>query len=75
MTKEDFISIILKNVKSGQWINGTFQVENSKVGIKCFGLWVQRIQIDEKPWDSIPEQKTQKALRAELEKQLAEIQQ
>jgi hypothetical protein len=47
MTVSDFCKMVLENSNSGQWLNCTAPVQyNDKtfnVGIKAFGLWVQRL--------------------------------
>lgn len=70
VTVEQVAAAVVKNAKSGKWLSCTYQVRHPaaiggyvSVGIKAFGLWVQRIQLLE-VCDGIPEQKTQKALKA-----------
>ena len=70
--------MITSNAKTNQWVNCTVPVEYTtntgevrifKVGIKAFGLWVQRLEINGLV-SSIPEQRTQKALKAALTDEL-----
>jgi hypothetical protein len=77
-TIAEFCKMITNNAKSNQWVNCTVPVEYAtntgemrifKVGIKAFGLWVQILQINGLT-SSIPEQKTQKALKAALTEEL-----
>ena len=41
-TPEEFATAVVKEAKKG-WVNGTFEVDGSPVGIKAHGLWIQRI--------------------------------
>lgn len=71
MDKQEFINMIAANVKTKQWLNGTFDVNGKRIGIKAYGKWVQRMQVS---WElfyiEIPEQKTIKALKAALDIEL-----
>ena len=73
MNKLEFIKMVTDNVKTKQWINCTvpLQLENGayQCGIKAYGKWIQRIELCGIV-ESIPEQKTNKALSAELTKLL-----
>lgn len=67
-TIDTLIDAIADNAKSGQWLSSHFWVThggvNHFIGIKAFGKWVQRIEVCGLV-DSVPEQKTLKALKAE----------
>ena len=41
-TATDFASDVAREAK-GAWVNGTFDVNGTQVGIKAYGKWVQRI--------------------------------
>jgi len=73
MNKLEFIKMVTDNVKTKKWLNCTvkLQLESGiySCGIKAFGKWVQRIEVCGLV-ESIPEQKTNKALAAELTKLL-----
>ena len=76
MNKQDFIKMIKKEARNQAWHSGTYTVNKSQIGIKLFGKWIQRIEIQTPTAtfkDSIPEQKTLKALVAELENTLKGI--
>lgn len=69
-TPEDLADLVCKNAKSGKWLRGTYSVKVANrapvaVGIKAYGLWVQRIECCGLV-DGVPGQKTQKALKAQL---------
>ena len=67
MTKEEFIKMVMANVKSKQWLNGTFDVEGKKVGVKAFGFWVQQMSVQGCYWKHTGTSfnNTQKALKIE----------
>jgi hypothetical protein len=65
MNLDDFIKMVLANVKTKKWLNGRYVVDGREVGIKAFGLWVHRIEFNG-VIESIPEQTTQKALKIKL---------
>jgi hypothetical protein len=73
MNKLEFIKLVTDNVKTKQWLNCTVPVtlQNTtfNVGIKTYGKWIQRIELCGIV-ESIPEQKTNNALSAELTKLL-----
>lgn len=73
MNKLEFIKLVTDNVKTKQWLNCTVSItlgnDTFNVGIKAFGKWVQRIELCGIV-ESIPEQKTNKALVDELSKLL-----
>lgn len=73
MNKIEFIKMVTDNVKSNKWLNCTVSVtlQNTtfNVGIKAYGKWVQRIELCGIV-ESVPEQKTNRALGAELTKLL-----
>lgn len=71
-TVEAIAQAIADNAKSGKWLSCTFQVAHPQavggmvpIGVKAFGKWVQRLQCYT-VCDSIPEQKTLKALKFEV---------
>ena len=76
MTVSDFCKMVLENSKSGQWLNCTVPVQyNDKtynVGIKAFGLWVQRLEVNGIT-ATVPEQKTKAALLALLITELSDM--
>ncbi len=61
----EFLSIVVKESKSNQWHNATYDINGSIVGIKQFGKWVQVISANGIR-DGIPEQKTQKELKEKV---------
>ena len=70
ITPEALADLVCKNAKSGKWLSATYSVEVANrapvaVGIKAYGLWVQRIECCGLI-DGVSEQKTQKALKAQL---------
>lgn len=73
MTLDEFIKIVVSNAKTRKWLNCTTTVQHEgvaySIGIKAFGLWVQRIQINGLMSD-VSEQKTQKAFTAALTSEL-----
>lgn len=73
MNKLEFIKMVTDNVKTKQWLNCTVPVTlhntTFNVGIKAYGKWVQRIELCGIV-ESVPEQKTNKALALELTKLL-----
>lgn len=74
MTIDEFIKTVLVNVKSSQWLSGYCQVNGNEVGIKAYGLWVQRMNVNNGPYrDSGMGIKTQKALREWLKVNLAQL--
>jgi len=76
MTVSDFCKMVLENSKSGQWLSCTAPVQYEKktfnVGIKAFGLWVQRLEVNGIT-ATIPEQKTKAALFAALVTELSDM--
>jgi hypothetical protein len=75
MTIDDLTKLVATNAKTKQWLNCTYQIDGfpAGVGIKAFGLWVQRVECCGIA-DSVPEQKTQRALRAALTETLQGMQ-
>jgi hypothetical protein len=69
MTIEELATLIAQNAKTKQWLNGSYKIDTPKgeliIGVKAFGLWVQRVQYQGK-YDSVSEQKTQKAFKEEF---------
>jgi hypothetical protein len=65
MNTETFIKLVTDNIKTKQWLNGTFTVNGADVGIKAYGKWVQRLTVNGVT-DGISEQKTNKALASAL---------
>ena len=68
-TPQQIADAICANAKTGERLSCTVSMETDdpahpqKVGVKAYGLWVQRIECAGMV-DGIPEQRTQKALRA-----------
>lgn len=72
MTIQEIAKAIADNAKTGKWLSCQFQVEHPQavggsysVGVKAFGKWVQRLECVGLV-DSIPEQKTLKALQEKV---------
>jgi hypothetical protein len=69
VTVDQLCAIVAQNAKSKKWISCTFKVQTDRgvfpVGVKAYGLWVQRVECLAM-CDGVPEQKTQRALRAQL---------
>lgn len=69
MTVDEFVKMVVSNAKTKRWVNCTVPVEYGSrvygVGIKAFGLWVQRVEVNGVHGD-VNEHKTQKGLTAEL---------
>ena len=76
MTVTEFVKMVTDNSKSGQWLNCTapvqFDDKTYNVGIKAFGLWVQRLEVNGIT-ATVPEQKTKAALTARLTTELADM--
>jgi len=76
MTVSDFCKMVLENSNSGKWLSCTAPVQYEKktfnVGIKAFGLWVQRLEVNGIT-ATIPEQKTKAALFAALVTELSDL--
>ena len=76
MTVSEFVKMVTDNSKSGLWLSCTAPVQyNDKtfnVGIKAFGLWVQRLEVNGIT-ATVPEQKTKAALIARLTTELADM--
>ena len=76
MTVAEFVKLVTANAKTNQWLNCTAPVQHNdrtfNVGIKAFGLWVQRLEVNGIT-ASVPEQKTQKALTALLTAELGSM--
>ena len=76
MTVTEFVKMVLDNTKTNQWLSCTVPVQyNDKtynVGIKAFGLWVQRLEVNGIT-ATVPEQKTKAALTARLTTELADM--
>jgi len=76
MTVSDFCKMVLDNTKTNQWLSCTVPVQyNDKtfnVGIKAFGLWVQRLEV-KGITATVPEQKTKAALLALLITELSDM--
>jgi len=72
VTVEQIAQAVADNAKTNKWLSCTYQVAHPQavggtiaVGVKAFGKWVQRIQCAGLV-DGIPEQKTLKALKAQV---------
>jgi len=72
MNIEQIADAVVANAKTGKWLNCTFELEGPgyfghpvRVGIKAYGKWVQRIECCGLV-DGVLEQKTLKALKAEV---------
>lgn len=61
LTPEQFVARVAANVKQKTWLNETVQVNGEPVGIKAYGLWVQRLTY--KGLSDGAEFHTQKALK------------
>lgn len=79
VTAEEIAQAVADNAKSGKWLSCTFQLANPQavggavpIGIKAFGKWVQRIECLGIR-DSIPEQRTLKALKAHIVESISGI--
>jgi len=76
MTVTEFVKMVTDNSKSGLWLSCTAPVQyNDKtfnVGIKAFGLWVQRLEVNGIT-ATVPEQKTKAALTALLITELSDM--
>lgn len=59
-TPEQFASDVIQAAK-GQWVNGTFNVNGTLVGIKAYNKWVQQIHAN--TLRDSGEFKTQKSMR------------
>jgi hypothetical protein len=75
MTIDDLTKLVAANAKTGRWLSGTYTIAGfpAGVGIKAYGLWVQRVECCGIA-DGVPEQKTQRAMRAALTETLQGIQ-
>lgn len=76
MDKDAFIKMILANVKTNKWLSGHFTVDGHVIGVKAYGLWVQRLvrpDLSSAYHDSGMFIKTQKALREWLNKSLTQL--
>ena len=76
MTVSEFARMVLDNTKTDQWLNCTVPVQYDdktfNVGIKAFGLWVQRLEVNGIT-ATVPEQKTKAALLALLITELSDL--
>lgn len=76
MTVSEFAKMVLDNTKTDQWLNCTVPVQYDdktfNVGIKAFGLWVQRLEVNGIT-ATMPEQKTKAALLALLITELSDL--
>ena len=76
MTVSEFAKMVLDNTKTDQWLNCTVPVQYDdktfNVGIKAFGLWVQRLEVNGIT-ATVPEQKTKAALLALLITELSDL--
>jgi len=59
---ESFAKYVVNSCKVS-WVNGTFPVGSTKIGIKAYGKWVQIILADNKPYTDSGQFTTQKAMR------------
>lgn len=72
MTKSEFLKMVKDHMRDykNQWLNGTFDVDGRKVGIKLYNKSIARLEIDglccPGGWD-IP---TQKEVISRIEKYL-----
>ncbi len=73
-TLDQIVDLILAN--KGKWTISTFKINTDRgifsLGVKAFGKWAQRIECCGIA-DGVPEQKTQKAFRAEFHKTVTAI--
>lgn len=44
MTKQEFVELLLANVRTNKWLSCTVDVEGRKVGVKAYRRWVQRLE-------------------------------
>lgn len=72
VTVEQIAQAVADNAKSGKWLSCTYQIAHPQavggavtVGVKAFGKWVQRVECVGLV-DGLPEQKTLKALKAQV---------
>lgn len=76
MTITEFCNMVAYNSKSGLWLSCTAPVQyNDKtfnVGIKAFGLWVQRLEVNGIT-ATVPEQKSKAALIVLLTTELSDM--
>lgn len=79
LSKENFINNIITNAKAKTWINSSFDVQlgnaekqTVNIGVKAFGRWIQRLQVNGL-YESITEQKTNKALKQSLEQYFEDL--
>ena len=59
---ESFAKDVTKEASQNQWVNIRTEIAGKIVGIKAYGKWVQRIEVNSAPYQS-GEFKTQKAMR------------
>lgn len=70
MTIQDFLKLVIASSKTNQWFSIVETLENGQhIALKGFGRWIQRLETQGYV-ESIPEQKTQKALKSELLKHI-----
>ena len=73
LTKEEFLQMLKANVKTDKWLNGTFEVEGRKVGVKAIRLWIQLARVEGYPYElhGTMYNKTQKAMVQEADEWLS----
>ena len=71
-TVGQIVDAVITQAKAKQWLSCTYRVRDERaaqgyysVGIKSYGLWVQRVEVGGLR-DGLPEQKTERAMRAAL---------
>lgn len=67
MTRQEFIKMVARNHNTGQWLNGTYDVDGTQVGVKAYGKWLQRLQVPGKPYYSNIERQTVTAFKQDIE--------
>lgn len=69
-TPNELLTELTRLGKTKQWYTGRYHMFSGQViTVKGFGFWIQRIETGGYI-DSIPEQKTQKAFKAEIDKHI-----
>ena len=76
MTLPEFTKMVTDNANTNRWLNCTTPVQHEgstySIGIKAFGLWVQRMEVNGLRSD-VSEQKTKKAFSAALTLELLHL--
>jgi hypothetical protein len=76
MTVTEFTKMVTDNSKTGQWLSCTapvqFDNKTFNVGIKAFGLWVQRLEVNGMT-ATVPEQTSRASLTVLLITELSDM--